>query len=225
MAIEIYKQISEVIRSYPELVYDENTCSISGFLKVAENDSYQVRIDVRDFPEKFPVVYEIGERIPSTMNRHKYSDSDACCLTTPAKAQILLKTKVTTLHEFINLLVIPYFRNNSFYEINKRYVHGEHSHGSVGIVEGYLDILGIENPLLIEDVINHRLLGFKLKIYDLCYCRSGKILKKCSNHDSLYREFRLIDVAQLKIDLELISPILRLLESHLINKWSKNLVP
>lgn len=197
-------QIDRILERQPSLKYDESKKKFEGILHISKHDFYEVVIHCSGFPETFPTVYEVGERIPKKMDRHKYRGSDICCFTTKAKEQILLKTKIKTLELFFTNILIPFFENNSFYEINKAYKYGEYSHAELGIIEGYQDILDVKNIYLIIQIIKDRLSQPKIRFRDDCYCRSGKTLKKCNNgyHSARYRDFRLINKEILLYDLK-----------------------
>jgi hypothetical protein len=201
--MDINHQIDELLTKYPTLSYSTNEKELIGELFITDNDSYYVRITLDNYPNEFPAVYETEERIPKKVERHIYTDSGSCCLTTRAKAQILLCTKVKTLSIFIQDVVIPYFQNNSYFEINKKYKTDEYSHNGYGIIEGYKDILQTNNDLLIAQLMAKRIEGQKLKIQNPCYCGSGAKMKKCSSgkHDQCYREFKMIDKELLTHDL------------------------
>lgn len=197
--MDIKSQIYEVLNYYQSLKYDSDSNSIYGDLAVCKNDIYEIRIDIRDFPDAFPFVCETGERIPQCADRHIYSNTKTCCFTTSANAQILLKTKIKTLLDFIKEIVIPYFLNNSFYEINGFYADSTYSHGIDGIIEGYMEILQLSkdtNDYLIAQILMRRFKGENLNIRDKCYCESGTTLKKCQKgkHDIAYRRFKLIEM-------------------------------
>lgn len=205
------KEIDIVLKAHNELEFSEEINCFFGKIYISKNDFYVVKIYLSPYPLKFPIVQELGERIPQNLDRHKYYKSDNCCLTTDAMSQILLKTKIKTLIDFFNLMVIPYFKNNSFYEINKKYFKDEYSHGTEGIWEGYKDILGIENPFLILNIIKERLAGKNLSIRDNCYCGREEKLKKCCNgkHDIKYRQFRFISHDILQKDGDNLDEILK----------------
>lgn len=202
--MELNKQISEVQEHFPTLSFNEMSNSLEGELFISPDDSYDISIHLAAYPKHFPHVYETEERIPKKVNRHVYSDTGSCCLSTKAKAQVLLKTKIRTLHSFIKEIVIPYFQNNSFYEINGRYKTEEYSHNSKGIIEGYQDILNIDSHLHIVRLIISRLKGDKLKIKDACYCGSSVSIKRCQHgrHYVCYKDFCKIDKDVLLSDLK-----------------------
>jgi len=205
--MDIKDQINDVLKNYHGLKYDPDSNSFSGKICITSNDCYEVVVDLSKYPTLFPIVYEVGERIPQKMDRHKYSNSDACCFTTFAKAQILLKTKISTLLTFIKEIVIPYFKSNSFFELNGYYTNSTYSHGLNGVIEGYKDILHLPvnaNEFLISNIIQDRLKGKVLSIKDKCFCGSGLSLKRCCNghHDTAYRNFKKIDKVLLHADFD-----------------------
>lgn len=201
--MELKSQISDVLKYYPSLSFNEINNSIYGELFISKDDSYDLLIELDPYPKHFPRVFETGERIPRKVSRHIYSDSGSCCLSTLAKAQILLKTQIQSLYLFVKEIVIPYFQNNSYFEINGHYKTDEYSHNKLGIIEGYRDILQTNNDYHIAQVMLHRIEKKKLKLHDLCYCVSGQIIKKCNNgrHYNCYKNLQKIDIDVLQNDL------------------------
>jgi hypothetical protein len=206
--MDINYQIRDVLKAYQTLEFDQVRNRLVGELFISRHDSYDLEIDISPFPMFFPDVYEVGERIPKKMDRHIYVDSGTCCLSTSAKAQVLLKTKIGSLKLFIKDILIPYLQNNSYFEINKRYQTDEYAHGPIGIIQGYMDILKmdinqINDVLKCALLMDERIKGEKLNVHNPCYCGSEMKLIKCKNgiHHSAYRDFRKIDVEVLNFDL------------------------
>ena len=197
------KEIEDVLHKFPTLAYCDKKNELYGELNATKNDIYGLRVDLNPYPASFPIVYETDERIPKKVKRHIYTDTKSCCFTTQAKAQILMKTSITSLSLFISEIVIPYLQNNSYYEINKCYKTDEYSHNGFGIVEGYQDILKTNNKLAIAKLVLDRINGIKLRNQDLCYCMSGEKLKNCSNktHRQAYRDFKKVSRVTLQNDL------------------------
>lgn len=209
--MDIKKEIAEVLSLYNELVYDNDKIELAGKIRVAKQDYYNVVIDLTNYPNRIPSVRETLYRIPRKLDRHIYLPSGNLCFTTRAKADILLKTKIKSLKDFILLILIPYFRNNSYFEIHKHYFKTEYSHGVLGLIEAYRDILKINDAYKIARVIFDRTEKKNFGFKDKCYCGSGNSFKKCMNgkHDRAYREFKLIDDRTLKDDLVLIIDYLK----------------
>ena len=201
--MDIKPQVRVVLEKYPELTFDPEANTLNGSIMVESDDLYDISIDLSPYPEYFPVVYETGERIPKKEDRHIYSDTGSCCFTTNAKAQILLKTLISSLVEFIKEIVVPYFMNNSYYELHGRYYNEEYSHGPIGVLEGYRDILQISDDLRIAKIMLDYLNDGKHNVHQNCYCGSGKTLLRCKNgiHDKCYRNFRKVNMEQIRVDL------------------------
>lgn len=210
--MDISREIEAVLTKHKGLVHHLNNNSLSGELFLPDGDCYELVIELDSYPKLFPKVFETGGRIPIKMDRHMYTDTGSCCFTTGAKSQILLKTKITTLLKFIDEIVVRYFENNSYYEINREYCYEEYEHGSLGVVQSYQDILGITDIRSIAKLMLLRLDNKKLRIRDLCYCDSGENLKKCNNglHCSNYRLFRMIDKELLYNDLRHFKNVLKI---------------
>lgn len=200
--MDIDKQVKSLINSFPYLSYSPQKKELTGKLFITSYDDYSLRIELNNYPLSFPHVYEIGERIPSKIDRHIYERSGRFCLTTKAKEQILLKTRIHTLVDFISLIVIPFLENNSFYEINRRYKEGEYSHGEPGTIEAYCDILHISDkkslPAIIKNLRSNSFISS-----NKCFCGKSETLVKCSGgkHYQAYKEFNLIDTVIVDRDL------------------------
>lgn len=209
--MELKSQISEVLEHYHGLSFNEINNSIDGELFISKDDSYDVSIELAPYPKFFPQVFEIGERIPRKVTRHIYTDTGSCCLSTSAKAQILLKSQIQSLYLFVKEIVMPYFQNNSYFEIKGHYKTDEYSHNKLGIVEGYRDILQTNNDYLIARLMLNRIEHKKLKMHDLCYCGSGQKIKKCNacKHYTCYKSFRKIDIDILQNDLIIFIDLLK----------------
>jgi hypothetical protein len=204
--MEITSQINEVLKDFKELHYFEDEKCFRGKIFILDDDFYEVEIRINEFPNAFPIVKETLLRIPRKPDRHVYTDTQSLCFTTKAKADIFLKTKIKTIKHFILEILIPYLRNNSYYEINGKYFNEEYSHGALGILESYKDILKIEKRDKIIKVINDRLKGRNIRNCEVCYCGSGKSLVNCSNgkHIRGYQKLKLISLSCLRNDLTLI---------------------
>ena len=201
--MEINKQINDLLNKYKDLTYIEEKNIVVGKIYLSENDYYEVSIDLSTYPKRFPNVEEIGERIPKKADRHIYTDSGTCCFTTKAKSEILLKTKIKSLESFVRLIVVPYFENNSYYEINKNYFTEEYSHHIKGILEGYKDILALDNNYKIVTILYDRLTNNEARYQSKCYCGGTKPLRNCSNgkHFKNYNKLKLIERSTLVSDL------------------------
>jgi len=200
MQNNIASQIKQVLQKYPSLSFDVKTNCFSGKLIVDpdDDDAYFVKIDVSPFPQRFPIVWEIGERIPRTQDRHIYTSNGSCCFTTTAWQQVLLRKRIKNLSDFIDKIALKYFQNNSYYELNHQYKNGEYNHGVLGILQGYKDILEVENYEQVTKALILRLKRKKFGRNELCFCGSKKI-KFC--HFEKYKLLYCVDDQMIENDL------------------------
>lgn len=199
----IEEQINEVLDFHDGLVFNSINNTFEGELFLPDGDSYDVLININSYPNTFPTVHEIGGRIPKKMDRHIYPESGSCCFTTGAKSQILLKTVVKSLLDFVDEILIRYLENNSYYELNNRYYTEEYSHGKLGIIEGYKDILQIDDTIKVARTLIKVAKSKKLVIHQNCYCESGRKLRKCyrGKHLNNLRKLYMVDKDILMNDL------------------------
>lgn len=145
-------------------------------------DSFEIRAEVAElFPAQEPAVFEIGGRIPKTVDRHVFPKDGDCCL--GVWIEWLIKAPD---HRFATFLTGPmqdYFFSQTYYETNGVWPYGERSHGKLGVLEAYGDLLGLPSD---EKTISAylRLLSRKaIKGHSLCPCGSGRRLRNCHGDD------------------------------------------
>ena len=148
---------------------DDATASMDSYL----SDSFSIRIDLAALDRNgWPAVYEVGGRYSrlaerenvETIDLHFFPDG-ACCLGLQPLAD-----RLTTLKEFIDEWVVPFFYRLSYTEVHgleaaTRDLWGEYSHGVPGLREYLSDLAGI----------GRRGLGRN----DPCACGSGRKYKRC----------------------------------------------
>lgn len=197
-------ELEQVLADFKSLKYDSLRGLLQGELALSKGDVYSLKIDISTYPLFFPRVYELDERIPEKNYRHVNTDG-SLCFTTRAKEQVLLKTKVDSLTQFMKLILIPYLRNNSYYELNKSYTTQEYSHDHMGVIEGYQDILGISSIKKVASILLSYIKGESFSFKDKCYCGSLKTFEHCNNgkHWKGFKLLKLIDKKLVREDFNL----------------------
>jgi len=185
------KDLKSILNKYPNLKFDKENGVLKGYHDVDIDDIYNIEVYIQDFPIRYPIVYETGGRIKKDADWHIYTDTGSCCFGTEAQEQISVKTRVKTLEDFLDYIVIPYFQNNSYKEEFGVYYNGEYSHGALGNIESYRDILKVENLFLIQMLLKLRLRGFHFLSSSKCYCGLQKPIEKC--HGIYYEQLFLIN--------------------------------
>jgi len=209
MQITGIKEIEKVLKSFPSITYDGDRRVFYGHLNIDENDSYNIEVHLPTMANKFPKVYELNERIPIKADRHTNKDG-SLCFTTNTKEQLLAKTIIVTISDFFEKILIPYLQNNSYYEINGKYLFGEYDHDiNIATLETYIDLLKIDDPNLILQIIVQRIKHKKkYRPNDYCYCGSKLKIPKCQSHEKSYKQFSKLSKKVLMRDFTLISKLL-----------------
>ena len=148
---------------------DDATAGMDSYLR----DSFSIRIELDALDRNgWPAVYEVGDRHARIADREQVDTIDlhfypngACCLGLQPLAD-----RRTTLKEFMDELVVPFFYRLSYTEVHgleaaRRYLWGEYAHGDQGLREYLSDLADIAR----------RGLGRN----DLCACGSGRKYKRC----------------------------------------------
>lgn len=128
------------------------------------------------FPLKEPFVWETGERIPRTADRHIYPKPGNCCLCV-WEEWLCGKPKVG----FEDFLVGPlhsYFVSQSIFEMTGKWPFGERSHDRQGLDQALAELLS-EIPNALIDRALAILSQPKIKGHARCPCGSGQRLRNC----------------------------------------------
>lgn len=152
-------------------------------------DSYLIEVHQTDkYPARFPKVFEVGGRIPNNVDWHVMTDGSLCIAAPPD--EILACAGGITLYKYLKLWVIPYLYNQTFRKRNG-YFYKERSHGDLGIIESYQEILGIRSIGKIIEALNYVGSHKEPDRTSLCFCGSGKKFRKC--HRDQFRTLKKID--------------------------------
>lgn len=141
-------------------------------------DAYQIQVAIPPiFPWQEPVVFEIGGRIPKIADRHVFEDNENCCL--GVWEEWLFKSPDRSASSFLTGPLHDYFLSQCWYEATSEWPFGDRSHGSLGVLEGFCDLLGITVDR--QQAVSHlKLLAREnIKGHVACPCGSGKRLRNC----------------------------------------------
>lgn len=181
-----------------DLFLDEESSCILGTIHLPDEegnfiDSYNIRIEINsDYPNSLPLVYETEQRIPKNIEWHVFPDGH-CCIVTPPEESIICR-RGFTLEEFIIKLVLPYFHNQLFREVNGFFLN-ERSHGNKGIKEYFISRFGTKNITQISDWLLFIAKRKEPNRIANCFCGSKKKYRKC--HRDLFRELTLLSTKEL----------------------------
>ena len=196
-------QVREVSDQYPKLSHIEvnGKAVLKGEIDIVDRDgkywdSYLIEIHYREgFPNRFPLVFETGQKIPKIGDWHINEDDKSCCIKVLPEELIICKDGIF-LTDFIAKEVIPYFFNQTYRRVEGYYANGEYSHGVHGIYEFYSEILNTGSNIkktiqILFSILKNDKPG---RTHD-CFCGSGEKFRKC--HRKAYKYLSMIDSEEL----------------------------
>ena len=142
------------------------------------SDSYELRIEVPDYPQHLPNVFEIGGRIPREADLHVFPGSGKLCLGSELRLRQVIGPKLSILR-FADLCIVPYL-----YAANRRqsaggFVLGELAHGTRGILQDYQDIFGVSTPAAARAALRALATKPTSAARHPCPCGCGRRLAQC----------------------------------------------
>lgn len=186
----------EALNNFPDLqlcIREDFIPYLSGNLILSDEnnvmyDEYSIKIECsNDYPNNFPLVYELNERLPNNIDWHIYEDGHFC-ICTPIEEYIHC-SKGITLTSFIQKQIIPYLHNQSFRE-KEGYFLNERSHGSMGILESLNDILHINDLIKVYFLLVYIYKNSKPSRTSKCFCGSDRKYRYC--HKEAYEVLKSI---------------------------------
>lgn len=166
-------------------------------------DAYEITVDFNIAEHsKLPILKETGGRLKLVQEQKNIldirdlhvnpHDESLCMLVRPTELSLVESS--FKLLEFMNKLVIPFFYAQSYFEKYSQWPWGDYSHGTLGILERYVD-----ETLHTEQVTRFYLISLtersdwatikglksnrdhKIKGHTPCPCNSGKKFRDCHN--------------------------------------------
>jgi hypothetical protein len=186
MVNKIEKDLDHALKVFPSLskIKEGRIFILKGMIPIIDKDgcrrtSFEISIEFGiSFPKRFPIVREIGNRIPKTPDRHIYTDTGALCLAVPPKEILICERGINTLR-FLNEILVPHLAMQAYREIDEEYPIGEFSHGNAGIKEFFLELFNTQNQALVAEGIEFALSKKIPNRNVLCFCNSSKKIKDC----------------------------------------------
>jgi len=175
------------MRTFDGSIVLEGNLIVSG--PMGPFDTYEIRVVVMmGFPWREPIVFETANRIPRIADRHISEGNGDCCL--GVWEEWLLRSKNHSAAAFINGPLHDYFLSQSWFETKGVWPFDDRSHGSLGILESYCDILDLDLDRKVAMAYLRTLSRGRVKGHVLCPCGSGLRLRNC--HSSKLESLRLL---------------------------------
>jgi hypothetical protein len=201
--------LKQVMEKFPELeILHDNGIPrlIEGFIDIYDKPGvlwgdFNIRITIPEgYPYGFPLLREIGRKIPRDVDRHIYDDGN-CCVTVPQQ-QIIESVTGISIYDFFLKYVVPYFANQIHFELYGSWANGEYSHGLKGHFEFYRDKLCLKNRLDFIEVFKILLNQKSMKQGELCFCGSQKKYRTC--HSNTVAEIKKLGIQKLTEDFSMV---------------------
>ena len=168
---------------------------------------YYLEIDFSPWPHLFPQVRECDGLIPWTSENHVYDDGSLCLSTVP-KQQVLIRSgEIATLELFLHKVLEPHLVRQAEYSAGNRKVFKklEYSHGELGILETYLNILDATSWEVISRTIRCYLSHLVVPINHRKDCCCSYYTRAVGFGKSRAKILSYIDTPRLKADLHLLT--------------------
>lgn len=130
-----------------------------------------------DHPCSAPLVWEIGNRIPRSRDRHVNPTDGTLCLGLPEEIW-KIGSEGFELSTYLEGPVRTFLIGNSLFERGEKWPHGEWAHGASGICQFYGEKIGFSDPATVCQLLE-MLSKRRIKGHWLCPCGSGRKLRKC----------------------------------------------
>lgn len=144
------------------------------------------------FPLVEPYVWETGERIPRTADRHIYPKPGNCCLC--VWEEWLWGKPRAGFEDFLTGPLHSYFVSQSLFELTGKWPFGERDHDRAGLDQAVVKMLS-DIPIVQVDRVLAILSQPKIKGHARCPCGSGRRLRNCHHRELESAQKRLTAVS------------------------------
>jgi len=178
------REKSAVEAHYPDLRFAANgdfVCIHGSFpvtFELQVLDRYSVEIQLaRDHPTSLPIVREVGGRIPHHEDRHLNARDGTACVLLPDERWRIWPADAPLI-DYLNGPLHSFFLAQSLVEHGDPWPFGQWSHGAVGIMEFYTELLGTKDIRVVAAYLDY-LASKEIKGHWPCPCKSGRRLRDC----------------------------------------------
>jgi len=184
---DISQNLQKIFKNYKISLRDE-IVFITGVLIILIDDKvvnrYLIEVEMPDFKNNhYPIVKEIGGKIPHFASRH-VNKSGTSCLFYPDDFKKHYQ-RDTRLSEFIKGPIFTYFVAQTYYDIENRWIFEEWEHNDFGAYEYYSEKFNTKNFQTIINFIKFILEEKHIKKGEVCLCDSEKRFRNCHYSDLL----------------------------------------
>lgn len=151
---------------------------------------YRVKIFfLKNYPAEEPIVLETAGAIECVAERHMHTNGRCC---TCVWEEWLASSSDTSIKAFCDGPLHNFFLGQIAYEKAGHWPFDERSHGSEGIKEAVVAVLGLDVRPAVARRFIHAVAAAELKGYWFCPCGSGRKIRDC-HHKTLEHARKAID--------------------------------
>lgn len=200
-------ELSSIIHKYPNLsIHTKDGLGyLKGIVNIIDGNGtifghFLIEIhESKDYPKRYPKLYEVGGEIPCLADWHKY-DNGQCCLCVEQE-EIISCYKGINLVYFIEKVAMPYFANQLFRKSEGQYLN-EYSHGLKGFFEFYTELFKTNEIAKWEQFCDLCFSKPSPGRNEPCYCGSGMKFKKC--HSGVEEKLRVLGKEKVLYDIKIL---------------------
>lgn len=211
---EQFKQdIREAVKLFPDLkiTSSDGKEMLKGIYKIVDDEGHEwnaFSIEIHHsegYPYRFPLLYEIGGKIPKIADWH-VNEVGSCCITVPL-IEITACKNGLPVSKFIEKHAKPYLFNQAHRIEKGVYAKGEFSHGVYGIWEHYEDLFNEKDKNKILEHLN------KISKIDFgkstpCFCARKAKFRKC--HQQVFKVFKPLSKSFINDQIKILSNSLKI---------------
>ena len=140
------------------------------------SDCFDIELRVpQGYPQILPVVRETAGRIPRDYDH--VDEGGVLCLGIPVEERRIF-VQQSTLLGFVNNLIVPFLYGYCYWKKYSEHPFGEQKHGAEGILQHYVDALGLDSEEQAASVVCF-LYEHGYRGHHPCPCGSGRVVRKC----------------------------------------------
>lgn len=179
-------QIAQLLIDYPNLVVVQSTqhfVRLYGSILVYRSyngytlhKTYALEIVIPIGSDDLPFVIDVGRQISQTY-KHYYPQNGKLCLETDSRIRIRFISGFD-LSVWMREFVESYYFSYEYYERYNEFPFGERSHGQLGILQTYMDLLKTKDAAEAYRLISY-INDQAYRGHNLCPCNSNLKLRNC----------------------------------------------
>ncbi len=180
------KDLAEARSKYPRIQYEHKDgfdyCHrVKGEIDIMDSEgtfwgTFLISVDFhRSYHKGFAILFDHSKAFPWTLDWHTNKGGE-CCICSPIEKIEQSHSRITVLG-FMDEYVIPFYSNQIYRREFGSYKNGSYGHYKEGIWESLEEEFNTKDRGVIKEILNR--MGRNRGRNDLCFCGSGKKLKKC----------------------------------------------